>query len=115
MFGVDETGKMRRAHFREGRSIRGISRDLGASRAPVRKVLRSGATELVCVRRTQPRPKIGPWQSELDRYWRRTRRVRSAGFSRRQHAEPAVQVSRHRKEIERAWREHFRWSKNGFF
>ena len=32
----------------------------------VRKVLRSGATEFVCKRRTQPRPKIGPWQSELE-------------------------------------------------
>ena len=58
-----------RTHFREGRSIKGGGNwDLGASRAPVRKVLRSGATEFVCERRTQPRPKIGPWQSELDRF-----------------------------------------------
>ena len=34
--------------------------------------------------------------------------ARSAGFNRRQLAELAVQVSRHRKEIERAWHEHFR-------
>ena len=54
MFGVDETGKMRRAHFREGRSIKEISRDLGALRAPVRKVLRSGATEFVCEHGLQP-------------------------------------------------------------
>ena len=66
MLGVDEIGKIRRAHIREGRSIKGISRDLGVSRATVRKVLRSGATSFSCERRTQPRPKIGPWQSELD-------------------------------------------------
>ena len=36
------------------------------SRATVRKVLRSEATEFVCERRTQPRPKIGPWQSKLE-------------------------------------------------
>ena len=34
--------------------------------------------------------------------------ARNAGFNRRQLAELAVQVSRHRKEIERAWHEHFR-------
>ena len=41
MLGVDKIGKVRRAHFREGRSIRGISRDMTVSRAAVRKVLRS--------------------------------------------------------------------------
>ena len=65
MLGVDGIGKIRRAHFREGRSIKAISRDLDVSRATVRKVLRSGATEFVYVRRTQPRPKIGPWESQL--------------------------------------------------
>ena len=33
--------------------------------------------------------------------------ARSAGFSRRQLAELAGQVSQHREEIERAWHEHF--------
>ena len=41
MLGADKIGKVRRAHFREGRSIRGISRDMTVSRATVRKVLRS--------------------------------------------------------------------------
>ena len=59
-------GEIRRAHFREGRSIKGISRDLGVSRTTARKVLRPGATEFVCKHRTQPRPKIDPWQSELE-------------------------------------------------
>ena len=63
MFGVDKTGKMRRAHFREGRSIKEISRDLGASRAPVRKVLPSGATEFVCERGLQPTAARGTGRS----------------------------------------------------
>lgn len=66
MLGVDRIGEIRRAHFREGRSIKGICRDLGVSRATVWKVLRSGATEFVCKRRAPPRPKIDPWQSELE-------------------------------------------------
>lgn len=37
MLGADEMGKMRRAHFREGRSIKGIGRDLDVSGATVRK------------------------------------------------------------------------------
>ena len=50
MLGVDEIGKMRRAYYREGRSIKGISRELSVSRAAVRKVLRSEAAELVYAR-----------------------------------------------------------------
>ena len=64
MLGVDKIGEIQRAHYRDGRSIRGISRDLGISRATVRKVLRSEATSFRYERRTQPRPKIDPWQSE---------------------------------------------------
>lgn len=66
MLGVDKIREIRRAHCREGRSIKGICRDLGVSRTTVRNVLRSGATEFVCKRRTQPRPKIGPWLSEQE-------------------------------------------------
>ena len=66
MLGVDKIGEIRRTHYRDGRSIRGISWDLGISRATVRKVLRSGATSFRYERRTQPRPKIDPWQSELE-------------------------------------------------
>lgn len=66
MLGVDKIGEIRRAQCRNGRSIRRISRDLGISRTTVRKVLRSGATSFRYERRTQPRPKIGPLQSELE-------------------------------------------------
>ncbi len=58
MLGVDEIGKIR-----QGLSIKGISRDLGVPRTTVRKVLRSGATEFICERRRQPRPKIGAFGS----------------------------------------------------
>ena len=40
----DKIGEIRQAHFREGRSINGISRDLGVPRGTIRKVLRTGAT-----------------------------------------------------------------------
>ncbi len=66
MLGVDKIGEIRRAHCREGRSIKGISRPPGVSRATFRKVLWTGATEFVYERRTQPGSKIGPWQSELE-------------------------------------------------
>ena len=66
MLGVDKIGEIQRAHYRDGRSIRGISRDLGISRATVWKILRSGATSFRYERQTQPRPKIGPLQSELE-------------------------------------------------
>ena len=45
MLGADKIGKVRRAHFREGRSIKGISRDMTVSRAIVRKVLRSNGRQ----------------------------------------------------------------------
>ena len=65
MLGVGKIGEIRRVHYREGRSIKGISQYLGVSQTTIREVLRSWATEFVCKYRTQPRPKIGPWQSEL--------------------------------------------------
>lgn len=66
MLRLDKVKKIERAHYRDGRSIKGISREMSVSRTTVRKVLRSGAAAFSYKRRTQPRPKIGPWQSELD-------------------------------------------------
>lgn len=51
MLGVDKIGKMRRAHFREDHSIKGISRDLGISRTMVQMALRSRATSFRYERR----------------------------------------------------------------
>ena len=63
---METIGKIRRAHFVEGKSIKQICRELRLSRNTVRKVIRSGATEFTYDRTTQPRPKIDPWRSELD-------------------------------------------------
>ena len=67
MLCVETIGEIRRAHFRDGRSIKGISQDLHVSRETVRKVVRSGATSFSYEHKTRPRPKIGPSRSELDR------------------------------------------------
>ena len=52
MLGVDKIGKMRRARFRERRSITGVIRDLAVSRTTVRNVLRSDAAAFSYDRRT---------------------------------------------------------------
>jgi transposase len=64
---VETIAKIRRLHFVQGQPIKSICRDLGLSRKVVRKVLRSGATEFRYERTQQPLPKLGTWQSELDR------------------------------------------------
>lgn len=66
MMGVDKIGKILRDHYREDRSIKRNSRDLSVSRATARKVLRSEVTGFINGCWTQPRPKIGPWQSKLE-------------------------------------------------
>ena len=45
MIGVDQIGQIRRAYFEQGRPIKEIVRALSVSRATVRKVIRSEATE----------------------------------------------------------------------
>ena len=64
---VETIAKIRRAYFVQGKPIKAISRELRVSRKVVRKVLRTGATQFEYERSVQPRPKIGPWQEELDR------------------------------------------------
>ena len=66
MLVVETIAKIRRAHLIDGKSIKQICRELRVSRKTVRKVIRSGATEFTYDRTSQPRPKIGPWRSELD-------------------------------------------------
>jgi predicted DNA-binding protein YlxM (UPF0122 family) len=67
MKSVDTIARVRREHFIRHRSIREISRELNVSRNTVRKILRSGATELQYEREVQPLPTIGPWREQLDR------------------------------------------------
>ena len=66
MLVVETIAKIRRAHFIDGKSIKQICRELRLSRNTVRKVIRSGATEFISDRTTQPRPKIDPWRPQLD-------------------------------------------------
>ena len=63
MLGV---GKIQRDRYRNGHSIRGVSRDLGVPHVTVRKVLRSEARSYPYDRRTPRRPKMGLWRSELN-------------------------------------------------
>ena len=67
MLVVETIGRIRREHFVQGKSIRGIARDLRLSRNTVRKVLRSEETSFSYERQVQPRPKLGRWKEELDR------------------------------------------------
>ena len=66
MLSVETVGRIRREHLRGGKSIKALARELRMSRNTVRKVLRSGATELSYERTRQPQPKIGPWRDELE-------------------------------------------------
>src|SRR5207342_2892144 len=66
MLVVETIGKIRRAFFRQGKSIKAICRELGVSRKVVRKIIRSKATEFRYERAAQPHPKIGPWSDKLD-------------------------------------------------
>ncbi|MGH2449388.1 MAG: IS21 family transposase, partial [Chloroflexota bacterium] len=54
MLVVETIAKVRRAYCGQGKSIKRICRELGVSRKVVRKVLRSGATELHYEREEQP-------------------------------------------------------------
>ncbi len=64
---VETIARIRREHFVQGKAIKAIERDLKISRNTVRKVIRSEATAFSYDRRSQPRPKLGPWTDELDR------------------------------------------------
>src|SRR6516162_7528015 len=67
MKSVDTIARIRREFFVRGKTIKEIVRELHVSRNTVRKVIRSGATEFTYERSIQPRPKLGVWETELDR------------------------------------------------
>jgi transposase len=66
MLVVETIGKIRRAYFVQQKPIKAICRELRVSRKVVRKVVRSEATSFHYEREHQPRPKLGPWQAELE-------------------------------------------------
>lgn len=57
--------KIRQAHFRDGKGIREISRDLNLSRNTVKKIIRSGITDQKYERVTQPHPRLGAFIERL--------------------------------------------------
>ncbi|MBN2840093.1 MAG: IS21 family transposase [Coriobacteriia bacterium] len=67
MLTVETIAKIRRDHFREGKSIKAIARSRGVSRNTVRKALRSEETEFRYERRAPvAHPKLGAFQSRLE-------------------------------------------------
>ena len=57
--------KIRLAHHRDNKPIRQISREMNLSRNTVRKIIRSGVTELRYERQVQPRVKLEPFKEKL--------------------------------------------------
>ena len=57
--------KVRQAHFRDGKGIREIARDLNLARNTVKRIIRSGATDQVYERSEQPRLKLGTFIDRL--------------------------------------------------
>ena len=65
MIAVDKIGEIRRAFFERHLPIKEIVRTLSVSRATVRKVIRSKATEFRYERGVQRAPKLGEWVEVL--------------------------------------------------
>jgi len=65
MLNVETIRKVRQAHFRDGKGIREISRDLNLSRNTVRNIIRSGITDQKYERTSQPHPKLGTFIKRL--------------------------------------------------
>ena len=67
MLVVEAIARIRRDHPGKGVPIEKVARDLKVARNAVRKVVRSDETSAVYARKVQPRPKLGPWNAELER------------------------------------------------
>jgi transposase len=60
MLNVETIRKIRQAyHFRDGKKIREIARELNLSRNTVRNIISSGITDQKYERSAQPHPKLG--------------------------------------------------------
>ena len=65
MLNVETIRKVRQAHFRDGKKIREITRELNLSRNTVRNIIRSGITDQKYERSAQPHPKLGSFIERL--------------------------------------------------
>ena len=63
---MDTIARVRVAFHGKGWSVKKIARELHVSRNTVRKILRSGETDFSYERTSQPMPRIGPWQGQLE-------------------------------------------------
>ena len=67
MVTVDTIGKVRRAHFVQGRKIKAIAREMKLARNTVREIIRAEAqTEHRYVRKDQPLPQLGAHVTPLE-------------------------------------------------
>jgi transposase len=66
MIKVDERERMRRAYFLEGKSIRGIAREMGHSRTTVKRAIESAEEETYTLREPRPAPVLGPYMARID-------------------------------------------------
>ena len=74
MLSSDAIDQIRRDHFEKGIPLREIARDRNLSRNTVRKAVRSGDLPFRYERKSQPRPKLGPWTGALDNLLEENRR-----------------------------------------
>jgi hypothetical protein len=65
---MDTIGKVRRAYWVQGRTIKAICREQKLARETVRRIVRSGKTSALPVyeRKEQPFPKLGLFLEQLD-------------------------------------------------
>ena len=64
---MDTIGKVRRAHFVQGRKIKAIAREMKLARNTVREIIRAEAqTEHRYVRKDQPLPQLGAHVAPLE-------------------------------------------------
>jgi len=69
MVKVEDIEKMRWAYFREGLSIREISRTLHHSRRVIRRALESAEPGQYQLGQERPAPVLGPWKEQIDALW----------------------------------------------
>ena len=76
MLTVDTIGKVRRAHFVQGKKIKAIAREMNLARNTVRDIIRAEAkTEHCYVRKDQPLPQLGDHVAALDAMLKANRRL----------------------------------------